>query len=51
MVHPGHCTEELQKARTRLKESRQAELDALTDARVRAELDEARVELRSFATL
>ncbi|WP_321475711.1 ChbG/HpnK family deacetylase [uncultured Paludibaculum sp.] len=34
MVHPGLCTEELRAARTRLKESREAELRALTDERV-----------------
>jgi len=34
MVHPGFCGEELRAARTRLKESRAAELAALTDARV-----------------
>jgi chitin disaccharide deacetylase len=51
MVHPGHCTEELRAARTRLKESRQAELEALTDARARVALQEAGVELRSFRDL
>lgn len=34
MVHPGFCTAELRAARTRLKESREAELRALTDPRV-----------------
>ena len=30
MCHPGFCTAELRAARTRLKESRRRELDALT---------------------
>ncbi len=34
MTHPGLCTDELRAARTRLKESREAELRALTDPRV-----------------
>jgi len=34
MTHPGYCGEELRAARTRLKESRQAELAVLTDQRV-----------------
>lgn len=35
MTHPGYCGEELMASRTRLKSSREAELRALTDARVR----------------
>jgi len=35
MVHPGHCGVELMAARTRLKESREAELKALVDPRVK----------------
>jgi predicted glycoside hydrolase/deacetylase ChbG (UPF0249 family) len=49
MVHPGYCTEELLSARTRLKESRAAELRALTDPRVREALESSGVELLSFA--
>jgi predicted glycoside hydrolase/deacetylase ChbG (UPF0249 family) len=35
MVHPGFCTNELRAARTRLKESREAELRALTHPAVK----------------
>lgn len=35
MCHPGYCGEELRSAPTRLKESRERELAALTDPRVR----------------
>lgn len=38
MAHPGYCTEELRGARTRLKESREKELRALTDPRVKEAL-------------
>lgn len=38
MTHPGYCTDELRSARTRLKESREQELRALTDPRVREAL-------------
>lgn len=38
MAHPGYCTEELRAARTRLKESREKELRALTDPRVKEAL-------------
>lgn len=48
MCHPGFCTEELQSARTRLKESRRRELDALTSVEVRAALREANVELARY---
>jgi len=34
MVHPGFCTAELRAARTRLKESRERELQALVDPQV-----------------
>ncbi|MCS7043172.1 MAG: ChbG/HpnK family deacetylase [Bryobacteraceae bacterium] len=51
MTHPGYCDEELRKARTRLKESREAELRALTDPRVREALREAQVRLASYAQL
>jgi len=48
MCHPGFCTPELQAARTRLKESRQKELDALTSPEVRAALQEAQVRLSGY---
>lgn len=38
MCHPGHCTAELQTARTRLKESREKELQALIAPEVREAL-------------
>lgn len=48
MTHPGRCTEELRGTRTRLKESREAELRALTDPRVREALVRQGVELWSY---
>ena len=49
MCHPGRCGEELRFASTRLKESREAELRALTAPEVRAAIEEAGVKLVSFA--
>lgn len=51
MCHPGFCTAELRAARTRLKESRRRELDALTSAEVRAALDSANVRLLTYREL
>lgn len=51
MCHPGHCGPELRSARTRLKESREAELRALTAPEVRTALAEAGVQLVSFRDL
>ncbi len=51
MVHPGICTDELRAARTRLKESREAELKALTAPEVRQALKESEVELVGYAGL
>jgi chitin disaccharide deacetylase len=51
MCHPGFCTEELQAARTRLKESRRRELDALTSAEVRAAIEQASVKLACYRDL
>ena len=51
MCHPGICGDELRAARTRLKESREAELRALTSPEVREALVEANVELRNFESL
>ena len=48
MCHPGFCTQELQAARTRLKESRRRELDALTSAEVRAAIQESGVTLARY---
>jgi chitin disaccharide deacetylase len=51
MCHPGICGDELRGARTRLKESREQELRALTSPEVRAALAEAGVELVSYRGL
>jgi predicted glycoside hydrolase/deacetylase ChbG (UPF0249 family) len=51
MCHPGRCTEELRAARTRLKESREQELRALTAPEVRAALRDAGVELVNYREL
>jgi predicted glycoside hydrolase/deacetylase ChbG (UPF0249 family) len=51
MCHPGVCTDELRGARTRLKESREAELRALIAPEVRGALREFGVELVSFGNL
>jgi predicted glycoside hydrolase/deacetylase ChbG (UPF0249 family) len=51
MCHPGLCTEELQSARTRLKESRRRELDALVSREVRAAVQESGVKLVRYADL
>lgn len=48
MVHPGFCTDELRAARTRLKESRESELRALLDPRVREALQREQIDLISF---
>jgi len=51
MCHPGFCTDELRSATTRLKESREQELEALTAPGVRAALEECAVELVSYRDL
>ena len=51
MCHPGICTVELRAARTRLKESREEELRALTAPEVRDALRESGVELATFSSL
>jgi len=51
MCHPGHCTDELRAQQTRLKESREQELRALTAPEVRAALREANVELVRYRDL
>jgi predicted glycoside hydrolase/deacetylase ChbG (UPF0249 family) len=51
MCHPGFCSEELQAARTRLKESRRRELDALTSTEVRKAIEESNVKLARYAEI
>lgn len=51
MCHPGRCTEELRRAPTRLKESREREVAALTAPEVREALAAAGVRLVSFREL
>jgi predicted glycoside hydrolase/deacetylase ChbG (UPF0249 family) len=51
MVHPGRCGDELRGARTRLKESRERELVALTSAEATEALAEANVRLVSYREL
>ncbi|HLK19204.1 MAG TPA: ChbG/HpnK family deacetylase [Bryobacteraceae bacterium] len=51
MCHPGFCTEELRAARTRLKDSRRRELDALSSPEVRAALEESGVKLARYRDL
>jgi predicted glycoside hydrolase/deacetylase ChbG (UPF0249 family) len=51
MCHPGRCGDELRSARTRLKESREAELDALVAPETREALAEAGVELTNYRAL
>ncbi len=48
MVHPGFCTDELRAARTRLKESREAELRALTHPQVRRAIIDNGVTLQPY---
>jgi predicted glycoside hydrolase/deacetylase ChbG (UPF0249 family) len=51
MCHPGHCGAELRAARTRLKESREAELQALTAVETRQALNAAGVKLATYREL
>ena len=51
MCHPGVCGAELRATRTRLKESRQRELEALVSPAVRAALSDAGVALFSYRDL
>jgi predicted glycoside hydrolase/deacetylase ChbG (UPF0249 family) len=51
MCHPGYCGADLRRARTRLKESRERELQALVAPEVRAALVEAGVELVNYRVL
>jgi predicted glycoside hydrolase/deacetylase ChbG (UPF0249 family) len=51
MVHPGRCGPALRAARTRLKESREAELAALTAPEVRVAIERHGIELVNYAGL
>jgi predicted glycoside hydrolase/deacetylase ChbG (UPF0249 family) len=51
MCHPGFCGHDLRAAHTRLKESRERELEALTAAETRQALVDAGVELVSYRGL
>ena len=51
MCHPGYCGEALRGARTRLKESREHELEALTAPETRAALEGNSVELVGYGGL
>jgi predicted glycoside hydrolase/deacetylase ChbG (UPF0249 family) len=51
MCHPGHCGEALRSARTRLKESREHELQALVSAEVREAVERNGIELVTFRDL
>jgi predicted glycoside hydrolase/deacetylase ChbG (UPF0249 family) len=51
MCHPGRCGPDLRKARTRLKESREAELEALVAPEVRAALERHGIQLVDYAGL
>lgn len=51
MCHPGRCTDELRRAHTRLKESRERELQALVAPETRRGLADAGVELVNYRML
>jgi predicted glycoside hydrolase/deacetylase ChbG (UPF0249 family) len=51
MCHPGRCSDELRSAPTRLKESREAELEALTAAETADTVRECGVRLATFSEL
>jgi len=51
MCHPGRCGAALRSARTRLKESREEELDALVAPEVRTALERNRIELVNYEGL
>jgi predicted glycoside hydrolase/deacetylase ChbG (UPF0249 family) len=48
MCHPGFCREELKASETRLKESREIELNALESAKVIARLKERGIQLANY---
>jgi len=51
MTHPAFCTEELRSAQTRLKESRQRELEALTAPETLAAVKEAGIQVVDYRRL
>jgi chitin disaccharide deacetylase len=51
MCHPGFCTDELRAASTRLKESREQELTALTHRSVREAIERSGVVLANYPAL
>ena len=51
MCHPGRCTDELRSMRSRLKDSRQEELNALVAPEVRAALAESGIKLTRYRDL
>jgi predicted glycoside hydrolase/deacetylase ChbG (UPF0249 family) len=51
MCHPGLCTGELRSVRTRLKQSREAELEALMAPETRQALRETGIELANYSML
>jgi len=51
MCHPGFCTDELRGSATRLRESRQRELEALVSPEVRQALEQTGVRLVRFGQL
>jgi predicted glycoside hydrolase/deacetylase ChbG (UPF0249 family) len=51
MCHPGRCGPELRTARTRLKESREAELEALTAPEIRETIEREAIELGNYRQL
>lgn len=51
MTHPAFCTDELRAARTRLKESRQRELEALTAPETLRAVKEAGIQLMGYRQL
>ena len=51
MCHPGRCTDALRGAATRLKESRERELEALIAPEVRAAMEHNGIELVSYRSL
>jgi predicted glycoside hydrolase/deacetylase ChbG (UPF0249 family) len=51
MVHPGYCRDELRRARTRLKESRERELEALVSSEVRDAIERHGIRLAGYREL
>ena len=51
MCHPGHCGDALRGARTRLRESRERELQALVSPEVRSAMERNGIELVNYAGL